>query len=198
MPYTIGEVSAQLGIPAPTLRYYDKEGLLPFVRRSASGVREFSDSDLEWLHMIECLKRSGLSIKDIKEFVDLYVEGDSTLEQRRDIFYRRRAAIEREMDALKETLEFVNYKCWYYDTAVAAGTIEAPNAVDPAAMPEPVRRYKQERKQLAAAREQQAAERAQTQAAGRAQANAHPFKAVSGGEGKKNGGYGARKARLTA
>ena len=198
MPYTIGEVSAQLGIPAPTLRYYDKEGLLPFVRRSESGVRVFTDSDLEWLHMIECLKRSGLSIKEIKEFVDLYVEGDSTLEQRRDIFYRRKDAIEREMEALKETLEFVSYKCWYYDTAVAAGTIEAPNAVDPADMPEPVRRYKQERKELAAAREQRAAQRTQAGAQKQRQTQKRSLKAVAGGEGKKNGSYGARKARLTA
>ncbi len=155
MRLTIGDVSAQTGIPAPTLRYYDKEGLLPYVGRNKSGVRVFTENDLEWLHMIECLKRSGLSIKEIKEFVDLYVQGDSTLEQRRDIFYRRKAAVEQEMAALQRTLEFVTYKCWYYDTAVAAGSIDALGKIPLEDMPHYVQQYKKERRAIAAERERE-------------------------------------------
>ncbi|MCI9596743.1 MAG: MerR family transcriptional regulator [Firmicutes bacterium] len=69
MLYTVGEMAKVLGIPASTLRYYDKEGLLPFVERSSGGIRMFTDKDYEWLKVIECLKRSGLSIKDIKTFI---------------------------------------------------------------------------------------------------------------------------------
>ena len=58
MFYTVGEIAKKLGIPASTLRYYDKEGLLPFVERSGSGIRMFKDSALEWLSVIECLKKN--------------------------------------------------------------------------------------------------------------------------------------------
>ncbi len=145
MQLTIGDVSARLGISAPTLRYYDKEGLLPFVARNQSGARVFTEHDLEWLHMIECLKRSGLSIKEIKQFVDLYVQGDDTLAARRDIFYRRKAAVEAEVEALKQTLDYVAYKCWYYDTAVAAGSIEAARNASLSEMPAQAQRYVRER-----------------------------------------------------
>ena len=71
MAYTIGEMAKRLGVPASTLRYYDKEGLLPFVERSAGGIRVFRESDFEWLRIIECLKKTGMSIKNIREYIEL-------------------------------------------------------------------------------------------------------------------------------
>lgn len=70
MLYTVGEMAKRLHVPPSTLRYYDKEGLLPFVERSGGGIRMFKDSDLEWLNIISCLKQAGMSIKDIKTFID--------------------------------------------------------------------------------------------------------------------------------
>ena len=93
MPYTISEAAARMHLSAPTLRYYDKEGLLPFVDRSASGVRVFKESDFEWLRLIECLKATGMPIRDIKQFIDWCLEGDATLPQRRDMFRERRRAV---------------------------------------------------------------------------------------------------------
>lgn len=66
MAYTIGEMAKMLGVPASTLRYYDKEGLLPFVARSSGGIRQFRESDIEWLRVIGCMKKAGMSIKDIR------------------------------------------------------------------------------------------------------------------------------------
>ena len=63
--YTVGEMAKMLGVPASTLRYYDKERLLPFVGRSAGGIRMFRESDLEWLRIIGCMKKAGMSIRDI-------------------------------------------------------------------------------------------------------------------------------------
>jgi len=57
MFYTVGEMAKLLGVPASTLRYYDKEGLLPFVERSSGGIRMFKDQDYEWLKIIECMKK---------------------------------------------------------------------------------------------------------------------------------------------
>lgn len=135
MLFTIGEAAAHIGITPSTLRYYDQEGLLPFVDRSKGGIRIFRASDLAWLRMINCLKTAGLSIKEIKTFVDLYIEGDSTLESRRDMFYARKEAVERQMETLQKTLDFIRYKCWYYDTAAAHGTMEVFREMDPGEIP---------------------------------------------------------------
>ena len=85
MLYTIGDAAKELGIPASTLRYYDKEGLLPHTSRSGSGIRMFTEDDFEWVRFIERLKLSGMPIKEIKSYIDLYEQGDATLPQRREL-----------------------------------------------------------------------------------------------------------------
>ena len=89
MLYTVGEIAKVLGIPASTLRYYDQEGLLPFVERSSGGIRMFTDKDYEWLKVIACLKKSGLSIKNIKAFIDMAARGDESLAERYELFRKR-------------------------------------------------------------------------------------------------------------
>lgn len=142
MYYTIGETAQRMHLSAPTLRYYDKEGLLPFVDRSAGGARMFKESDFEWLRLIECLKSTGMPIRDIKQFIDWYMEGDTTLPQRRDMFYERRRAVEAQIETLQATLDMIDYKCWYYDTAVAAGSSRALQTLKPEELPEEVSRLK--------------------------------------------------------
>lgn len=122
MFYTVGEIAKKLSIPASTLRYYDKEGLLPFVERSGGGIRMFKDIDLEWLSIIECLKKTGMPIKEIKKFVDWCMEGDATITQRLELIDRQREEVLSQLAKLNETLDILNYKHWYYETAKAAGT----------------------------------------------------------------------------
>lgn len=124
MPYTIGEVERLTGIPASTLRYYDKEGLMPAVERVAGGKRLYSEAHLGALEVIGCLKRSGLSIKEIRQFVDWRDAGDETFERRRDMFRERREALLAQMADLQRTLDVVEYKCWYYQMAVDNGSTE--------------------------------------------------------------------------
>lgn len=122
MPYTVGEMAKQIGVAPSTLRYYDKEGLLPFVERSGGGIRLFKDSDREWLAVIECLKKTGMPIREIKRFVDLCREGDVTIDERLQLIKRRRDAVLKQMESLNETLSLLEYKLWYYETAKKAGT----------------------------------------------------------------------------
>lgn len=138
MFYTIGEVADRMQLSPPTLRYYDKEGLLPFVERSASGIRMFKEADFGCLRIIECLKSTGMSIKEIKQFIDWYMQGDSTLEKRRKMFYERREAVKSQLEAMRTMLDIVNYKCWYYDKAVELGSAEAVNNMTSDKMPEEI------------------------------------------------------------
>jgi len=137
--YTVGEMAKELGIPASTLRYYDREGLLPFIQRSGGGMRMFSEKDAELLRVIGCLKRSGMSIREIRAFLGLLQGGDETLPQRLALFAARREEVERQLAALRETLEVLEYKCWYYETALRSGE-EAVDRVPPEEMPEGARR----------------------------------------------------------
>ncbi|MDF2539569.1 MAG: MerR family transcriptional regulator [Herbinix sp.] len=122
MGYSIGTVAEKVGLTAHTVRFYDKEGLLPFVERTPSGQRRFKESDLEWFAVIHCLKNTGMSIKDIKKFIDWCMEGDATLEKRLDMFLHQRELVMAQMAELQMHMDKINCKISYYETAVAAGT----------------------------------------------------------------------------
>ena len=122
MTYTIKEASDITGIPATTLRYYDKEGILPFLERKESGHKMFSEQDLSMLRIIECLKCTGMSIKDIRHYAVWAQMGDSTLEQRYNLFLERREAVMAQIKELEDQLKVIDYKCKYYEEAIAAGT----------------------------------------------------------------------------
>ncbi|MBW7572238.1 MerR family transcriptional regulator [Caproiciproducens faecalis] len=119
MGYTIKQAAEKMNLTAHTLRYYEKEGLLPLVGRKDNGIRIFTDSDLEWLSVICCLKGTGMPIKQIKEYIDLSLEGDSTLEERRQIFIRQRESVLEQIQQLQKHLEKVNHKIEFYDCACA-------------------------------------------------------------------------------
>ena len=135
MYHTIKEVSKRTNLTQYTLRYYAKEGLLDFVERNSSGVRIFKESDIDFIYVIKCLKHSGLSIKELKSFVDWCMEGDPTLEKRLEMFKTRKEKLEEEIASLQHTLEVVNYKCWYYETAIAGGTAAVHDTIKPEDIP---------------------------------------------------------------
>lgn len=115
--YSIGEISKMFQLPISTLRYYDKEGLFPHLKR-VNGVRQFSESEVETLRVIDCLKKSGLEIKEIKEYMALCSLGNTTLKQRKAIFEKQKEEVLQEMEKLQKVLSMLNYKCWYYDQAI--------------------------------------------------------------------------------
>lgn len=118
--YTIGQVSKMFGLPISTLRYYDKEGLFPDMQRQ-SGIRKFTDIEIETLRIIECLKKAGLEIKNIKLFMQWCSEGVSTYENRRELFIETKAKMEAEIEHMNKVLDMIKYKCWYYETAMKDG-----------------------------------------------------------------------------
>ena len=93
MIYTVGEMAQKLGVPASTLRYYDKEGLLPFVERSSGGIRMFRENDFEWLQVIGCMKKAGMSIRDIRQYIEQAQRGDDTIALRLVILHRQREVL---------------------------------------------------------------------------------------------------------
>ncbi|MBR3317388.1 MAG: MerR family transcriptional regulator [Atopobiaceae bacterium] len=140
--YTIGDAAAKLGMPASTIRFYEKNGLIPNQQRSSDGRRLFDEDDLEWMRFVERLKVSGMPIKEIREYIRLYMEGDSTIEERRRIVYERREAIEKQLEELQLARDFIEYKCWYYDVASESGTCKTPKNMPFDELPENIKRIK--------------------------------------------------------
>ena len=135
--YSIGQVSEMFGLPASTLRYYDKQGLFPNMER-ASGVRKFGAAEIEALRMIECLKKAGMEIREIRQFMDWCVEGPSTYPQRKAMFEARRAHMEEELERMHRTLDMLKFKCWYYEQAIKDGGEDGIRRLLPDRLPEEI------------------------------------------------------------
>lgn len=146
MAYTVGEMAKRVGVPASTLRYYDKEGLLPQVERSPGGIRVFQESDYEWLRMIGCMKKAGMSIRDIRHYIQLSAQGDDTIGDRLEMFRNQREVLRRRIEEMRHTLETVEYKCWFYETAREAGTVQDPKSMTEQEIPERFRTIRRELK----------------------------------------------------
>ena len=120
--YTIGQVAAMFYLSTYTLRYYDKKGLIPNLKKDAAGNRAFSEENLATINIIECIKKAGMPIKDIKQFIVWCNQGDASLKQRLAMFQQLRQDVLGQLAQLEETLATIEYKCDYYQQAVAAGT----------------------------------------------------------------------------
>ncbi|MEH2937902.1 MerR family transcriptional regulator [Oscillospiraceae bacterium 44-5] len=136
MFYTIGEMAQKLDVAPSTLRYYDKEGLLPFVERSSGGIRMFKEEDMEWLRLLGCLKKAGMPLKEIRSFLDWSRQGDATISQRLELLEKQRQSVLDQQKQLEDTLLMLDYKRWYYQTAREAGTCAVHDSLTPEQVPE--------------------------------------------------------------
>lgn len=136
--YSIGQVAEMFGMPISTLRYYDKQGLFPNMER-VSGIRKFSETEIEVLRVIECLKKAGMEIRDIKQFMDWCKEDPVTYPQRKAMFEERKAHMEAEITRMNRTLDMLKFKCWYYEQAIRDGNEEKLAAMIPNELPKDIR-----------------------------------------------------------
>ena len=122
MEYTIKQVSQCTNLAPHVLRYYEQEGLLPSVGRTGSGMRRYTEDDLEWLGLICCLKNTGMSIKQIKAFVALSVQGDDTLRARCNLLIAHKREVEAKIEEMQRHLEKVAHKIEHFSQrAVQSG-----------------------------------------------------------------------------
>lgn len=137
--YTIGQVAQMFDLPISTLRYYDKQGLFPNMER-VSGIRKFSEVEIEALRVIECLKKTGMEIKDIRQFMDWCAEGPATYPQRKAMFEAQRAHMEAELEQMNRTLDMLKFKCWYYEQAIKDGGEDRLTALIPDRLPKEIQK----------------------------------------------------------
>ncbi|MBM6613535.1 MerR family transcriptional regulator [Desemzia sp. RIT804] len=112
----IAKASQISGVSPDTLRYYEKIGLVPSVERTKNGNRNYGEDDLKWIEFSKCMRTAGLSINVLTEYLRLFKEGDSTLENRYALLQEQRIELQQRIDQMQETLERLNQKIENYDT----------------------------------------------------------------------------------
>lgn len=118
MNYSIKEVAEKFNISSYTLRYYERESLIPSIQRN-NGRRVYTDADLGWLQIVCCMRATGMSISYIKNYVNLCTSETDTLEERRKIMIGQKEIIEKEIKKYTDLLELVDMKLDYYDKKVS-------------------------------------------------------------------------------
>lgn len=123
MEYTIGELAEKMGLTTHTLRYYDEEGLLRHVKRAPNGRRIFTEKDVVMLNTIECLKKAGMSIHDIRQYIDWCDEGFDSVEKRYELFAKKEKEVLRQIADLQKVLATVRWKKNFYKQCLDDGEI---------------------------------------------------------------------------
>lgn len=121
MSYSIKQIADMMNVTTATIRYWDNEGLLPYVNK-VNGRRVFEDKDFKWLRVLNCMKNINMPIKKIKEYVELVMQGDTTLQSRYEMILEQKQFIQNQINDLNNCLKEFEYKEWYYKKAIKAGT----------------------------------------------------------------------------
>lgn len=112
---TITEVSKKFDISQDTLRYYERIGLIPYVNRNKSGIRDYTEEDCNWVEFIKCMRGAGLPIEVLIEYVALFQQGDETIEDRKELLTEQRSKLIKKIEDMNTTLQRLNYKIQRYE-----------------------------------------------------------------------------------
>lgn len=112
---TIAEVSEKYNITTDTLRYYERIGLLPPVTRTSGGIRNFTETDCNWVQFIKCMRDAGIPVEALIDYVNMFQQGDSTREARKDLLIEQRKLLKARLDDLQKTLEHLDWKIAHYE-----------------------------------------------------------------------------------
>ena len=116
--YTIKEVADKMDVSEHTLRFWAKSGFFPFIKRNENNIRLFSDTDLEWVKIVKCLRAVGTENKAIKKYIDLCIIGDSTIKERYEIICTTKQKALQQMQDLKQQLDLLDYKEQFYQNLI--------------------------------------------------------------------------------
>lgn len=117
--YTMKQVCEETNLTYQTLKYYCNEGLIPNVKRNANNHRVFDDRDVKWIKDLTCLKKCGMSIQEMKEYLDLCLQGESTIPQRKEMLVKKREDLLGSIKELNDSVDFIDWKQNFYDEVLS-------------------------------------------------------------------------------
>lgn len=121
--YSMKEACQLCNMTYDTLKFYCNKGLVPNVKRDKNNYRVFDDNDIGWLNSLSCLKKCGMSIGEIKEYLDYCLQGKSTIPTRKIILSQKREELLKQMQVIQESIDYIDKKQKFYDD-VLNGEIE--------------------------------------------------------------------------
>ncbi|MEG0238881.1 MerR family transcriptional regulator [Anaerorhabdus sp.] len=113
--YSMKEVCKKTGMTYETLKYYCNEGLIPNVKRDDNNYRVFDDRDIAWIDSLSCLKQCGMSISEMKEYIQLCLKGESSIPERKIILDKKKELLERKLKEVNDSIQYINTKQQFYD-----------------------------------------------------------------------------------
>lgn len=128
--YTSKQVCDQVGISYETLKFYCKEGLVPNVKRDKNNYRKFDEKNIAWLKGIQCLRKCGMSIKDIKVYMNYCLEGESTIPERKEMLDKSKDFLLKQIEEISESINFINSKQAFYDDVLSGKIKYISNLID--------------------------------------------------------------------
>ena len=117
--YTMMQVCRELDMTYQTLKYYCNEGLIPNVKRDENNRRIFDEKDVKWIKDLTCLKRCGMSIQEMKEYLELCLQGESTIMQRKELLTKKRATLLDSIKELEDSVAYIDWKQNFYDEVLS-------------------------------------------------------------------------------
>lgn len=129
MLYTMKETCSKTGLSYDTLKFYCNEGLVPNVKRDKNNYRVFNDKDIAWINSLSCLKNCGMSINEMKEYLNLCLIGESSIPDRKRILDVKLEELNNKIKKIEESINFINWKQSFYDDILSGKTKYYSNLV---------------------------------------------------------------------
>ena len=128
--YSMKQTCQMVGMPYETLKFYCNEGLIPNVQRDKNNYRVFTDKNVAWIKSLACLKGCDMSIKEMKEYLDLCLEGQSTIPKRKEILATKKQQLLEKMQKLQESIDYIDWKQNFYDDVLSGKKEYLSNLID--------------------------------------------------------------------
>lgn len=128
--YTMKQACEQTQLPYETLKFYCNQGLVPNVKRDQNNRRIFDDRDIAWINSLNCLKKCGMSISEMKEYIELCLGGESTIPERKIILDAKRHALVEQLAQVQDSIDYIDWKQGFYDDVLSGKTAYYSNLIN--------------------------------------------------------------------
>ena len=128
--FTMKEACRQTNLPYETLKFYCNQGLVPNVKRDINNHRIFDEKDIAWINSLNCLKNCGMSIKEMKEYLELCLKGESTIPERKHILEIKRKSLTEQLKQIQDSIDYIDWKQSFYDDVLSGKTKYYSNLIN--------------------------------------------------------------------
>lgn len=128
--YTMKDACEKTGLSYETLKFYCNQGLVPNVKRDKNNRRIFNDKDIAWINSLNCLKNCDMNLSEMREYIDLCIEGESSIPKRKEILIAKRASLVEKLQQLQNSIDYIDWKQGFYDDVLSGKTKYYSNLIN--------------------------------------------------------------------